>query len=264
MSEELNVEQNVDAAPEQAPQTSEMESQALQMGWRPKEEFNGPEDAFIDAKEFVRRQPLFDKISQQSREIKEVRKALEAFKLHYTTVKETEYNRALDQLKDARKAALSDGDGDRFEAIDKEIKNVETQVTAIKQAQEIPLVKDEVVHPEFQAWQNQNRWYTETKYMREYADEYGAKLAASGMTPSDVLQAVSKAVKKEFPHKFVNANKAGAPNVESGSTGGKSGGKFTEANLTDFQRQVMNTLVRSGTLTKEKYLADIAAQEKKQ
>lgn len=263
MSEELNVDSG-EQVQEQAPQVSEIETQALNMGWRPKEEFDGPEEAFIDAKEFVRRQPLFDKISQQSREIKEVRKALEAFKLHYTTVKETEYNRALTQLKDARKAALSDGDGDRFEAIDQEIKSVESQVTAIKQAQDQPLVKDEVVHPEFQAWVNQNRWYSETKYMREFADEHGAKLAASGMARADVLKAVTQAVRKEFPQKFTNPNKATAPDVGNGAAGAKQGGKFTEANLSPMEKQIMQTLVRSGQITKEKYLADLASVHEKQ
>jgi len=263
MSEELNTESGEQVV-DQTSQPSEIETQALNLGWRPKEEFDGPEEAFIDAKEFVRRQPLFDKISQQSREIKEVRKALEAFKLHYTTVKETEYNRALSQLKDARKAALSDGDGDRFEAIDQEIKSVESQVSAIKQAQDAPLVKDEVVHPEFQAWANQNRWYSETKYMREFADEHGSKLAAQGMAPSDVLKAVTLAVKKEFPHKFTNPNKASAPVTGNGAPGAKQSGKFTEANLSPMEKQIMNTLVRSGQLTKEKYLADLASVHEKQ
>ena len=34
---------------------SEIEVKAMNMGWRPIEEFDGPEDEFIDAKEFVRR-----------------------------------------------------------------------------------------------------------------------------------------------------------------------------------------------------------------
>ena len=55
MEENQNLEQ-------EAPELSPIEQKAIQMGWRPKEQFEGDEEEFIDAKEFVRRQPLFDRI----------------------------------------------------------------------------------------------------------------------------------------------------------------------------------------------------------
>lgn len=235
---------------------SEIEVKAMNMGWRPIEEFDGPEDEFIDAKEFVRRAPLFDKIEHQSKELKNVRKALEALKTHYTRVQETEYNRALASLKEARKEALSQGDGDRFELIDNEITKVEKQVADIKQVQETPLVQDEVVHPEWQNWNNKNPWYQAVDYMRNYADQVGAKFAAQGMQPSEVLKEVEKAVRKEFPHKFNNPNKDSAPDVESSRQISRSSRK-DNIELTEQERKVMNTLVSTGQLTKEKYLADL-------
>jgi cytochrome c556 len=71
-----------EAPVEQAPQRSDIETRALEMGWRPKEEFEGSEDDFIDAKEFVRRKPLFEKIEHQSKELKQIKQALEACKGH--------------------------------------------------------------------------------------------------------------------------------------------------------------------------------------
>lgn len=243
------------------PQYTEIEQKALDMGWRPKDQFEGSEDDFIDAKEFVRRQPLFDKISQTGRELKEVRKALEAFKTHYTTVKETEYNRALDSLKAARKVALTDGDGDRFEALDEEIKSVEKQAEAIREQQNIPIAPEPP--QEFVNWQNANKWYTEVRYMREFADDYGLRLSKQGMAPADVLKAVVVAVKKEFPHKFVNPNKAAAPEVGENKGGSTQKSSSSESALTDQERQIMNTLVRGGHITKEKYLADLAEAKKR-
>lgn len=241
---------------QEAPQYTDIEIKALDLGWRPKEEFEGDEEAFIDAKEFVRRQPLFDKISQQSREIKEVRKALEALKTHYTTVKESEYERALQTLKNERKAALTDGDGDKFEALDEEIKTTEKQLEAIKEQQNIPVVSEPP--QEFVDWKNANRWYSETAYMRNFADEYGLRLAKQGVPPGEVLKQVTAAVKKEFPHKFTNPNKGAAPNVNEGKGSSKSSGSG-EAGLTEQERKIMNTLVHSGAITKEKYLADLKA-----
>jgi len=256
MTEEVKVE---DTGSEGTPQFNEVEQKALEMGWRSKDNFDGPEDEFIDAKEFVRRQPLFDKISHQSREIKEVRKALEALKTHYTTVRETEYERAISALKKEREVAIAEGDGPRFTALDEEIKGVEKQADAIKEIKEKPLVDTPTEHPEFTSWKNQNRWYETTGYMRKFADDLGTELAQKGLPPAEVLKQVSQAVKKEFPQKFVNPNKADAPFTNSGASGSRGGSTSVESSLTEQERNIMNTLVRSGTITKEKYLADLKA-----
>lgn len=233
---------------------SPIEQKALELGWRPKEEFDGDDEAFIDAKEFVRRQPLFDKISSQSREIKEVRKALDAFKQHYTVVQESAYQKALKELKSARAQAVSEGDGEKFDALDAEVKSVEKQVEVLKYAQVAPVSGES--HPEFEAWQNQNRWYSTTKYMREYADEYGAELHKKGYSPAEVLKAVSEAVKKEFPHKFVNPNKETALPTQGGTKSTRKVDNF-ESTLSQDEKRVMDTLVRANAITKEKYLADL-------
>lgn len=261
MNEEIKpVEGEVKEPEQQAPEFTEIERRAMEMGWRPKQEFEGEEDDFIDAKEFVRRKPLFDKIEGQSKEIKNVRKALEALKQHYTKVQETEYNRALAKLQEARQEAISNADGVAFDQIDKEIRNVEKQMDVVKQAQELPLVEDEPkVHPEFAAWQNKNQWYTSVGYMRTWADEYGDKLVKQGMAPSEVLRKVEEGVRKEFPHKFTNPNKQNAPFVDNGKEGSKGAGRSEKIELTEQEERIMNTLVRSGTITKEKYLADLKA-----
>ena len=121
MDQELNQELpdgTGEQVPDTTPQVSEIEQRALDMGWRPREEFQGSDDDFIDAKEFVRRKPLFDKIEHSSKEIKELRKAFNALTEHYTKVKETEYNRALSSLKAARREAMTNGDGERFDVLD--------------------------------------------------------------------------------------------------------------------------------------------------
>lgn len=245
---------------EQTPEVKEptdIEKRAMEMGWRPIEEFNGEPDDFIDAKEFVNRKPLFDRIEQQSKQIKAVTKALETWKDHYTKVKEVEYKRALDSLKEMRKTALRDGDADQFENVDAEIKRVEAQAVEIREANEQPIVQEEQVHPEFQSWLNKNPWYNEPGYMKIFADDVGKRLAASGMTPTAVLKEVEVAVRKEFPHKFKNPNKETAPDLESGRSPTKS--RKDEYELTEQERRVMNTLVASDpkNFSKEKYIADL-------
>ena len=256
MSDE-NTQVDEGSTNEQTPQYSEVELKAMEMGWRPKEEFSGDEADFIDAKEFVGRKPLYDKIASQSKQIKNVTEAVEALKTHYTKVRETEYKRALETLKSERKQALVEGDADKFETLDEKITETEREFEELRQEAQKPIVKQEQgVHPEFAQWQTKNPWYGTTKYMREFADEVGAKYHQQGMSPSDVLKKVEEEVKKEFPHKFSNPRKSDAPPVgDSNQTGrGSRGGGFE---LNEQELKIMNTLIKSGAITKEKYIADL-------
>lgn len=253
MSEELENVGGESTAPETT--VSEIEQRALELGWRPRDEFAGTDDEFVDAKEFVRRQPLFDRIHAQNQEIKAVRKSVELLKDHLSAVREAEYKRALAALKAERKQALSDGDGDRFEALDDEIKSVETQVQEIKAAAAAePQVQAE--HPEFSNWKQRNRWYETTGYMRQFADDYGTSLARQGVAPADVLKKVEEAVRKEFPQKFSNPNKANAPAVNSGNGASKQSSDNFEASLSPQEKRIMETIVRSG-VKKADYIAQL-------
>jgi len=247
-----------------------VEKKALEMGWRPKEEYDGPEEDFVDAKEFVGRQPLFERLSKQGRHIKQLEQSMEALKTHYTTVRETEYKRAIEALKAERKTALQEGDGDKFEKLSEEIDTLTSQTESMKQLREQPVVQETQVHPTFQHWVAQNPWYQEQAYMRQFADDEGTRLYKQGLPPEEVLKKVSEAVKKEFPHKFRNPNKDLAPNTaESGGKPAKTGNSMAaiEGGLTDQERSIMNTLLRQkksdGTplMTKEQYLKELQASK---
>lgn len=265
MTEETKV---VDTAPEtpdttpetQVAQPSAIEQEALKLGWRPREEFEGDDEAFIDAKEFVRRQPLFEKIDHTTKELKELKRAFSALKDHYGKVQETEYNRALRDLKAQMKQANREGDFDRADVLENQIERVEAEAAVLRQEREqITPDTQEQFDPRFVAWTNRNPWYTSMPHMRTYADEVGRRLAAQGVPPLEVLAEVEKAVRKEFPHKFENPNKAKAPAVEGSRGTGTKSTKSDGFELTPQETKVMNDLVRAGVLTKEKYIAELKA-----
>src|SRR5512138_1524244 len=68
---------------EGAAKPSNYETVAREKGWRPKEEYEGDHEAWVDAEEFIKRQPLFDKIKSQSKKLKELEKTIEAISVHY-------------------------------------------------------------------------------------------------------------------------------------------------------------------------------------
>lgn len=255
MAEEQNMQESAETTEEPKQEFSSVELKAMEMGWKPKDEFVGEEDSFIPADEFVRRKPLFDKIESQSKEIKSVHRALEALKTHFSSVREAEYTRALKALKAERRNALANGEADKFEELDDEIKTVEQEAQKLKETDIAPIEQENTPHPEFAMWTNRNPWYTSVGYMRKFADEYGLQLARQGTPPSEVLKAVEAAVKKEFPNKFRNPNKENAPFVEASSTTSNKGTERFELNAQE--RKIMNDLVRGGVLTEKEYIEQL-------
>jgi hypothetical protein len=245
---------------EGAEQTQEVEYtptqlKALEQGWKPKDEFEGPEDEFIDAPEFVRRGELFSKIESQSKELKAVRRALEDFRANQSKSREQEVDRAIKNLKQERRAAVIDGDAERAFELEDEIDSISAEKTKIAQESARPAVQE--VNPEFAEWQNTNAWYEKDNVMRAAADAIGFDLARSGMSPSQVLKEVAKEIRKEFPHKFTNPKGARASAVESSTRTGNARSENVE--LSDVERTIMNRLVSRGDMTEAEYKKQIKA-----
>lgn len=253
MSEEIQGEST------ESKEYSPVEQEAMEQGWVPKEEFQGEEHKWVDAGEFIRRGELFKKIEHQSNELKEVRKALHGFKEHYTKVKETEYKRALAELKAEFKLATREGEFDRADQLEAEIEAVEQEAVEVRKQVEA-VTQEKQIHPEFAEWTARNTWYTNQSHMRVFADDVGAKLAQQGLSPSEVLKRVEAEVRKEFPTKFKNPNQDRPGSVESTNSRGSTRAGKDSFQLSEQEERVMNNLVRQGVLTKAEYIADLKAQ----
>lgn len=246
------------------PELTPVQEEALSQGWVPKEEFDGDPEKFVDAAEFIRRGELFRKIESQSKEMKELKKAMAEFARHNSKIREVEYERALTSLKAEKKQALAEGDADKVVEIDDRLDLVKdqqrlNQQQAIQQATQ--QTSDEV-HPELANWISRNSWYESDRRMRTFADSLGVELAKEGLSPREVLKEVEKEVKERFKEKFRNPNREKAGAVE-GVTARPSRGAAAEYELTDTERTIMNTLVSQKVLTKEEYIAQLKAVKEK-
>ena len=258
MSEEQEVVTPESTPPVEEKKTDIFEEKAIAMGWRPLEEWDGSEEDFIDAKEFVRRQPLFDKIAYQHKELKQLQQAFEAFKVHHSRVKENEYSRALETLKKARKEALASGETEQALAIEDkmdELKEQQEEFVQESSKQTQPTTPAQV-NPAFTDWLRVNSWYQKDTAMTAYADKIGIELHNKGYTNDEVLKMVSNEVKKEFKHKFTNPNRDRGSSVESGSRKvSKTNGEDTSGMSEDDVR-MMNKIIRAGGITREDYLKE--------
>lgn len=257
-NQEVKQEENAEVVAVAEP--SAIELRAIEMGWRPKEEFDGNPDDFIDASEFVRRKPLFEKIDNVGKELRETKKALLALQAHHQKVKEVEFKKALEQLKAEKKTALEEGDASKLIEIDDQIAEArQAQVTA--QAQ----LREEVnkPHPGFINWVNKNTWYRDNAELKVAADQIGTAYAASNpdKDPDDILKYVEGRIRKLYPETFSNPNKS-KPSVVEGSTQTpvvKKKSSLDDYPLTEDERRVMMSFVRQGVMTKEEYIKDLKA-----
>jgi len=251
-------EEQVDGGEQSQPEISPVEQEARAQGWVPKDDFNGEEHKWVDAGEFLRRGELFGKIESQNKELKAIRETLAQFKDHHSKVQEAAYKRALQDLKDKKKEALLDGNADLVIEVDEQLADVKAQQQQIQsQATAQP---EQVEHPEFVAFRNNNQWYDRTPTMRGWADGRGLELRAEGKSPSEILRTIEREVKQQFPTKFENPNRSKANAVESGAQRGSSGrGAYQPSEI---EERMATKFVKEGLFkNKQEYYAELSANK---
>ena len=109
-------------------QIAPAEAKASKSGWRPKEDWKGDEDEWVDAKEFNYRGDLMGRISEQSsilnnfkNQIAERDKTIQDLVDHHKSMSDREYKKALKSLQSSKVEAIDDGDGASVVEIDNEI-----------------------------------------------------------------------------------------------------------------------------------------------
>lgn len=230
---------NPPAGGEESGKPSEVEVLAREKGWRSKEEFEGDEESWVGAEEFIKRQPLFDKIKTQSKKLKELERTVEALAKHYNESVTQAKERMISELKAERKEAIELGEADRVDAIDNRIQEVARTVEPPKPAP--------VIDTEIEAFVEANSdWFNRDKEMTRFAVAYNEGYLKDH--PGDIgksLDETLKAVKKAFPEKFVNKRKTDPAPVEGGQPSGKGGDKYNYSRLTPEQKLVYNQLVKT-------------------
>lgn len=237
---------------QQEVQYTPVQLKAIEQGWIPKEEFDGDEDEFIDAAEFVRRGELFAKISSQSKKLQQLEESLVALKQHNSNIRKVEYERALKALKQEMRKAQVEGDTERAFALEDRMEEIQAEAKAVvNQPDEAPGPT-----PEFLEWVESNPWYETNEVMRDAADAMGRRLHARYKNDMvGLLEAVEKHIKKEFEHKFKSPNTK-KPNAVEGSS--RSSGKNNDdLVMTEQERDMMKKIVRTGALTEAEYKAQL-------
>ena len=242
----------------QEPVRSAHEEQALDSGWVPKEEWvaQGKDaDEWRTAKEFNDRGQLYKTIHQTNRELKQTQAQLGALRKHNEYIFEKAYQKAYNELKLGKRAAMREQDFDAVEAIENEMAQLnQTHQQEIQAVRSVPqIAAPQGTPPELQAWMDSNKWYTKDEELRDHADAVGLIFFKKNphATPQEVLAHITKDVKRKFPDKF-EARRA-APNAVNGVDRTTRAGPKSDIELDDFEREIMTQLVKSGEMTEKEY-----------
>ncbi len=239
---------------------SEKEQLAMTQGWIPKDKFEGDEDEWISAAEFVRRGQLFGKINAQKNELRDMQKTIKALEAHHQKVQQAALEQARRELREQRKDALETGDIDRFDNIDESLRELDKQAAEEERKQVNASQDVNVAHVQslLEDFVSRNPWYGKDAELTALADSIGTKMNERKAPPEAVLAAVEEAVRIKQASS-TQQRRTGHSAVEGGrATSKQPAAKFSEKDLTGEERHAMEMFIRRGAMTKEQYMKDAA------
>lgn len=226
------------------------EAEAQKLGWRPKDQFKGDPERWVDAKEFIRRGNEFlpivkSKLERAESRVAELETQLTAEIAGLKKMTRVALRRQHDQLtekfEEQKRKAVESGDTESYDKI------VAKQATATKELiEEAKEEKDDKEDKDLgdksglskkdkatlEDWQADNKWFTTSRLLRAAADDHWDEIGeeSPGLSFADRLDETRKRVEADFPAKFgKKPNGSGANAVEGGSrtgTGGRDASQF--------------------------------------
>jgi hypothetical protein len=249
--------------------------EAESQGWVSKEKYRGDEKDWVDADVFVKRgreilpilrknnENLIKELNNTKEQLKEFKQAADEFKKFQKASyerKAEELQEEIVRLKVAKAQAITDGDGQKANAIDDAIDDAKDKVKDAKEAAREEAKTDisppSSIDPTLQTWLDSNSWFGKDARLTAQTNALGEVLRKEN--PTLVGQAFLDKLDDEIQD-LLKKKKAPAGRVESGSgTGRSSPNAKSYENLPDEAKRACNKFTKQGLMTKEQYVADYA------
>lgn len=229
---------------------------AAEKGWKPKDQYEGDPSKWVDAAEFNRRTELFDRIGTISKENKDLKRKLDLLANHTKTVEEKTRERVLAELKAKQREAVSLGDEETFDAVDKQIEEIKKQELPDFEAEVKPEEPKQGEVPQVvKDFAERNKWFEKDREMSDFMVFKTETIIRRDNLPLEEAMKLAEAeVKKTFAHKFVNPKKNEPSRVMSNSNESRPA-KLTLSSLTSEQRSVWHAL--KGSMTEQEFLSQL-------
>jgi len=261
--------------PKEEPKVTETQQQAMDKGWRPKEQYEGDPDQWVDAGEFMRRGELLDRISSQSRQLRQMEEKVGKFEKTFISMAEQQqqlaeqkYQEAYENLKNKKVEALDAMDNKAVVEVEEKMKQLEqTRAEATQEpdtnSQESNTQQAPQVDPIVDEWTKRNTWYTQDVIMQGAADAIAAQYVqqnpGSETDATAVLNYVESRMKQEFPGKFGTQHRPSATTEPSntGRTVSSKGGKYTMKDVPDHLKSVVKSMTEDGDISVHEYVEQL-------
>jgi len=256
-------------------QVTEVEQKAMDMGWKPLDEFHGKKEDWRGADEFLERGekilPIVKENSERARKeakrlsaevasLKEMQaKSLNQIQELAKLAKSADargYEKAMKELQIKQREAVKEADTAAYDDATDKIKDLTKD--AAKQAKaEVPEKPEVLVPPEFDEWNDKNKWYGVDPDMTAYANSVALYIDKTkpGLKGKDYFDALTKEIEAKFPDNFRNLNRDNGDGAEPRTpTPTKKGGK-SFSDMPEAAQKMCNEFVADGTFkSKAEYL----------
>jgi len=196
----------------QTEDTRDYEAEAKAQGWAPEEEWRGKPEDFKSAEQFIKDgesipailKSKVDKLEGRVEELLESNKKFNEFSQRSLEKERKEKEKLISQLEEARKQAITEGDGEAFDRADR-------QINDLRNDNQPPQGLDPVA----KKWLDANPWYETNAKLAIHADGLADRLVAQGYTGQAYFDELTKQVREAFPEEFGNRNRSKPSSVES-------------------------------------------------
>lgn len=226
------------------------EAEASKMGWRPKEQFRGDPERWVDAKTFVERGhevlPIVKSELKKTREeLAEVRKAAQEwqeFNKAATERQVEEWKSKYQQAVRDKAEAVNKGDGEAMVEAEARQKELEASRPQPKKEEAKP-------HPAFLAWREQNPWFDVDEEKTDIAMGIAFRLRAKNIQGEEFFRKMDEELgKRAAPPTRAGPQRGGRPS-------GESKGARSYENLKPEFRKACDRMVANLGIKKEQYVA---------
>jgi len=254
----------------------DIEARAYRMGWRPKDQYKGPDDKWISADQYIEvatesmpvlrktLKTMEDKYDKTERRLAEMAEAFNVYREFATKAEVRAYEKARSELVTERDAAIAQADVSAVKAVDAKI--AEHEATKPAEPKRVDRTADPAppLAPEIQDWIEANPWFNDDPDMKADATDIdnGLRIREPTLSIRDRLAKVKMKVQRLYPEKFANTRRE-APSAV-GSSNGVAARKKNEKsyeNLPPEAKKACDKLVlqmkgHKKPFTRDEYVAD--------
>jgi hypothetical protein len=241
---------------------TEDEQRAIDLGWKPKDQWQGGETEWVPAKWWLKYGDVEQRAQTFESQDKQKTRVIEAMKGHYLRVKEDAKKEVLETIKRQKREAIKDEDFQKVAELDVQADLINNNLETKFRENDTHIQRDTQVDPgpdpEFFNWNRQNSWYKlgSTDSLTVEADSLavGYKQKNPNASYKQVLEYVSDRIPKIFPEKFKKDEEVIMTAVDDGTTSRQSPRK-TEGKykLNDAEKEAAKMF----GMTEEEYSKDL-------